>query len=543
MYRIPEVADGWFDSGAMPYAQWHYPFENSDLFGERFPADYICEAVDQTRGWFYSLHAEATLLHSIDMIPDPVAYRHVISLGHILDETGEKMSKSRGNIVDPWQVLDEHGADALRWYLYTASPPGNPRRFSSDLVGEAQRKFLLTLWNTYSFFITYANIDNFDALVPTSEDSRSDLDRWVLSALHGLIETVTNMLDAYDCTGAARAIEQFIDELSNWYIRRSRRRFWKTDDDKDKMAAYSTLYECLNTLSRLLAPFTPFIAEEIYRNLTTRIDPSEPESVHLASWPKSNKALIDKELNEGMRLIQRLASLGRAARSKAGLKVRQPLSELLIGLREPTERLMIEKHETMLLEELNVKAVRIADSSEDLIGYIVKPNLSILGPRMGKTVVKLRQALEELDPESAIEIAHTVQRGEEVRVAGFTLKANELFVEIRDRDDTATAQDSAYTVAVSTEISEPLHQEGIVREIVHRIQSARRNANFDIADRINLRIATDDTTINTAINAYSDYLQTETLASEFQMLPPTSESFQVNEIIADVKILIGIRKI
>jgi len=400
MRRVPEVADAWFDSGAMPYAQWHYPFENREVFAERFPADFICEAIDQTRGWFYSLHAEATLLHAVEEAPAPVAYRNVISLGHILDEAGEKMSKSRGNVVDPWQVLDEHGADALRWYLYTASPPGNPRRFSSALVGEAQRKFLLTLWNTYSFFVTYANIDGFDpASAPPA--ARSDLDHWIRSALHGTIARVTKSLEAYEPTDAARAIESFVDELSNWYLRRSRRRFWKSEDDADKAAAYHTLYECLVTLSRLLAPFTPYVADEIHRNLVVGAAAGAPESVHLAAWPEADAALIDADTNAAMTLVQRIASLGRAARSKAGLKVRQPLPEVLVGLRQPDEAEIVRRHEAMLLDELNVKRVSVVDAAGDLVSYVLKPNLPLLGPRLGKEVGRLRGALAALEPDMA----------------------------------------------------------------------------------------------------------------------------------------------
>jgi isoleucyl-tRNA synthetase len=542
MRRIPEVADGWFDSGAMPYAQWHYPFENAATFEERFPADYICEAVDQTRGWFYSLHAEATLLYAAEKIPEPISYKHVISLGHILDESGEKMSKSRGNVVDPWEVLDAHGADALRWYLYTASPPGNPRRFSSKLVGEAQRKFLLTLWNTYSFFVTYANIDNFDPATPQDGADPSDLDGWVRSALHGLIETVTTALDNYDPTGAARAIDQFVDELSNWYVRRSRRRFWKSEDDRDKSAAYATLYECLGTLSRLIAPFTPYLAEEMYRNLVARLDPNAPESVHLSDWPEADVSLIDRERNEGMQLVQRLASLGRAARSKAGVKVRQPLPELLIGLRSPDEESTIRRYEAMLLDELNVKAIRIVDASADLVGYVIKPNLPVLGPRMGKEVGVLRQALQALEPATAAVIAHTVQRGEPVQVAGYDLAADDLLVEMREREGAATAQDAAYTVAVSTEISEPLRHEGIVRELVHRVQSARRTADFNIADRISLWLFSDDDATNAAIAAYGDYLQAETLTTELHLKPPPEDVFQVNESLDGIDVIVGVRR-
>jgi len=321
--RIPEVADAWFDSGAMPYAQWHYPFENEQTFNERFPADFICEAVDQTRGWFYSLHAEAVLLHRAEAVPAPTSFRHVVSLGHILDEQGEKMSKSRGNVVDPWSVLDAHGADALRWYCYVASPAGNPRRFSERLVGEARRRFLHTLWNTYAFFITYANIDGWR---PSAAPAAAplDLDRWIISELHALIERTTAALDDYDATAAARALERFVDALSNWYVRRSRRRFWSSARSAEanlqaKTAAYETLYTVLTTLARLLAPLTPYLAEELWRNLAAEQDPSAPESVHLADWPSADSGQIDAALNDERSLVQRAArpASKSASRSRA----------------------------------------------------------------------------------------------------------------------------------------------------------------------------------------------------------------------------------
>ncbi|MCX6023934.1 MAG: isoleucine--tRNA ligase, partial [Chloroflexi bacterium] len=315
MRRVPELMDVWFDSGAMPISQWHYPYENQDTFQKWFPADYICEAVDQTRGWFYSLHAISTLLF------DAPTYQNVICLGLILDEKGEKMSKSKGNVVNPWDVLNANGADALRWYLYTATPPGNARRFSNDLVGETLRRFLMTLWNTYSFFSIYASIDGWTPS-QTPVEGRSELDRWAISRLNQVVRDVTVDLDGYNPTDAGRTIQAFVDDLSNWYVRRSRRRFWKSENDQDKAAAYATLYECLVTVTKLLAPFTPFVAEELYQNLVVAVDPAAPQSVHLANYPEADEALIDESLMAGTDLVMRLASLGRSARSKAQLKVR-----------------------------------------------------------------------------------------------------------------------------------------------------------------------------------------------------------------------------
>jgi isoleucyl-tRNA synthetase len=364
MVRQTEVIDCWFDSGAMPFAQWHYPFENQDTFKQNFPADYISEAVDQTRGWFYSLHAISTLLF------ERPCFKNVICLGHILDAEGEKMSKAKGNVVDPWSVLDKYGADALRWYLFTAAPAGNVRRFSSDAVAEVLRNLLLTLWNVYSFFVVYANIDQFNPKA-AGKLSLSDLDRWVLSRLNQLIADVDGALDNYDPTSAGRKLETFIDELSNWYVRRSRRRFWKSQSDADKLAAYSTLYHCLVTLSQLLAPFTPFVADEIYRNLVGSVEPEAAESVHLSNYPVADLSQIDEKLVEATNLVMTVCSLGRAARAKAGVKVRQPLAKALVKVRSAGEKKALQKLTHQILDELNVKEVdfREAEEISDRPGY------------------------------------------------------------------------------------------------------------------------------------------------------------------------------
>jgi isoleucyl-tRNA synthetase len=352
MQRQPEVIDCWFDSGAMPYAQWHYPFENKEVFNTGFPADYISEAVDQTRGWFYSLHAISTL------IMDSPCYKNVICLGLILDAEGEKMSKTRGNVVDPESIINKYGADALRWYLYTSSPPGNVRRFSGDIVGEIQRNFLMTLWNVYSFFVMYANIDSINPgnIIVTP---KADLDVWILSRLNQLITEVDNLLENYDPTSAGRKIEAFVDDLSNWYIRRSRRRFWKSQNDDDKMSAYYSLYKCLVTLAKLLAPLAPFVSEEIYRNLVKSVDPEAPESIHLTDFPMEDGSVIDEKLIDATRAIITVCSLGRSARAKAGIKVRQPLSKVLIKPNSEYEAKGIKLLSEQVLDELNVKEVEI----------------------------------------------------------------------------------------------------------------------------------------------------------------------------------------
>ncbi len=454
MRRLPEVMDGWFDSGAMPYAQWHYPFENRETFARSFPADFICEAVDQTRGWFYTLHAEAALLHAAGAVPESLCFRNVICLGLISDDKGRKMSKSLGNVVEPMEVLDRHGADALRWYLFTATRPGEARRFSSNLVAESLRRFLLTLWNTYSFFVTYANIDRFDP-TQAAQGERSELDRWVLSELYTLVRRVTEQLEEYDPTSAGRAIQSFVGDLSNWYVRRSRRRFWKSESDADKLAAYHTLHVCLVTLSKLMAPFTPFVAEEMYQNLVRAVDKEAPESVHLAEWPESDASLVDQRLMDETRLIMRVVSLGRAARSKAGIKVRQPLSRVVVKARAASEGRGLKRLESQVIEELNVKALELAEVDGALDGL------------------------------------------------------------------TVAEDESGYAVGLDTAVTPELAEEGLARELVHRIQSLRRAAGFDISDHITTYYQ-GPTRLQAVLQRHGDYVRQETLSEELvEGAPPT----------------------
>ncbi len=442
MQRVPEVIDCWFDSGAMPIAQNHYPFDNKTMFDDgRFPADYICEAVDQTRGWFYSLHAISTLLF------DRPCYRNVICLGHILDARGEKMSKARGNVIEPWAVIDEYGADALRWYFFTSSPPGNVRRFNTRMVAEVTRRFLLTLWNIYSFFVTYANIDHY---VPGAEGASlelSELDRWIISELNHLVLDVDTALDNYNPTEGGRKIESFVDALSNWYVRRSRRRFWKSGSDADKLAAYAILYQCLVTLAKLLAPFTPFVAEAIYQNLVSEAFPQVPDSVHLADFPVADASQINAQLTADVRLAMEVSSLGRAARSQAGIKVRQPLARVLIKVSSVRDREGLIRLAPQVLEELNVKEMGFADS----IAELEKP--------------------------------------------GYT----------------ASVGEGNCTVAICTDIPPNMAEEGMAREIVHRLQMMRRSAKFDIADYITTYYQ-GDAYIRQVVHNFADYIKQETLS-------------------------------
>jgi len=514
MRRVPEVLDAWYDSGAMPYGQWHYPFENQAEFLSNFPADFICEAIDQTRGWFYSLHAEATLLHFAGQVPAGIAYKNVICLGHILDANGEKMSKSRGNVVDPWEVIDEHGADATRWYMYVASPAGQPRRFSTDLVGETLRRFLLTLWNTYSFFVTYANIDGFD---PTAAGGgeRSELDRWILSELTSLTIRATREFDAYNPTDAGRAIQEFVEELSNWYVRRSRRRFWKSEADSDKLAAQQTLYTCLVTLSKLCAPLIPFVSETMYQNLVCSVDPSAPESVHLAGWPAPDTALLDEQLEQDTQLVMRISSLGRSARSKAQIKVRQPLARLLVRPRNENEAAALQRLAPQLIDELNVKAIAPALANDAFVEYEIRPNLPRLGPRFGREVGAIAKLLGELDGQA---IAAAVQTGEPIFVGGHDLSAEDLLVTAKERPGFSIVEDAGYTVALDTTMTPQLQDEGLVRELTHRIQTMRRDAGFEIADRIATEIEADGE-VQRVVNEFREYVAAETLSTSLRLGP------------------------
>ncbi|MFQ5812386.1 MAG: isoleucine--tRNA ligase [Anaerolineae bacterium] len=571
MRRVPEVIDAWFDSGSMPVAQWHYPFANREMFDEQFPADFICEAVDQTRGWFYSLHAISTLLFN-----EP-CYRNCVCLGLILDAEGEKMSKTRGNVVDPWTVLDAHGADALRWYLYTATPPGNDRRFSVELVGEVIRTFMLTLWNVYSFFVTYANIDGWqpgrrfvarkfvdsDVDEPTNPESTNSeftnpeftnlpaLDRWILSELHLLVQRVTTALDNYDVTGAARPFQRFVDDLSNWYVRRSRRRFWKGEEDEDKAAAYSTLYECLTTLAKLLAPFMPFIAEEMYQNLVRSVDAAAPESVHLCDYPQANEALIDEELVEDTRLVMRLVSLGHGARNRVGIKLRQPLAQALFKVRSESEAESLRRLADQVLDELNVKELVFLEDAAQVVDYRVSPVPHLLGKKYGALFPKLRAALAELDQ---AELARRVQAGEAVAldIVGQTvnLLPEELEVRTEAKTGYAVAEEVGYPstgsghrlAAISTTLNDELIQEGLARELVRRIQIMRKEAGFRIEDRITTYYQAGPT-LREVLETLGQYIKGETLSTKLIEGEPPAEAHVQTFEIGGEEITLGLVKV
>ncbi len=520
MQRVLELIDVWFDSGAMPVAQWHYPFENKEIFEKQFPADYICEAVDQTRGWFYSLHAISTLLF------EKISFRNVLSLGLILDADGLKMSKSRGTVVDPWDVINEHGADAFRWYLYTASPPGQERRFSVELVGEVMRNFTLILWNVYSFFVTYALLDEWKpepGSAPVA-DSQNELDRWLLSELNTLTRNVTASMDRYDVLGATRPIQTFVDTLSKWYLRRSRRRFWKSESDTDKETAYATLYTALTTLSKLLAPSMPFLAEELYQNLVCSVDREAPESVHLADWPVYDESLIDETLNVDMRLVMRLASLGHSARNQAAMKVRQPLAEAAFSVGSMKEAHALEKYADLLADELNVKRVTALGSAGEAVSYSLNPLPKQLGGKYKSQFPEVRKAILALDPQKA---AQDLLSGEPifVSVGGETLEILPDEVEVRAEALTGlvVASEGAYMAALKTDLTPELVREGLAREFVRRVQDLRKQSEFDIADRIYMHVNASEN-LTQAIQEYQDYIMGETLTLELKSGAPPGEA-------------------
>jgi isoleucyl-tRNA synthetase len=511
MRRVPEVIDAWFDSGSMPFAQWHYPFESVDMFREHFPADFIAEAIDQTRGWFYSLLAVATLIEGRS------SYDTVLCLGHILDAEGQKMSKSRGNVVHPDDVLDRQGADAFRWYLFTASSPWYPRRFSVELVDEVVRKFLLTLWNTYSFFTVYANIDRFDpAVEPVPLAERPLLDRWLAGELAQLVKRVGEGLEDYDATNSGRAIQDFVDDLSNWYVRRSRRRFWKSESDRDKLAAYHTLHECLVTLAKLLAPYAPFVAEEIYQNLVRSVDVAAPESVHLCDWPAIDEAAIDEAVAFDMEAARRVVELGRAARNAAAVKTRQPLAEVAVAA-AAAERAALERLSDIVVDELNVKALRLVDDGDELLDYLLKPNLKVLGPRLGKQVGAVAAALKEVDAAEFVAALRTGGSAPLVLAVGDQVRLDEddVLVETVSPEGYRVESDDAFTVALNTTVDQALREEGIVRELVHAVQLSRKNADLRIEETISLALAL-PAELRELVERNVTYIRSETLASELE---------------------------
>lgn len=505
MKRVPEVIDCWFDSGSMPFAQWHYPFENKEIFAERYPADFISEAVDQTRGWFYSLLAISTLLF------DNASYKNVIVLGHVQDKDGKKMSKSKGNAVDPMDALRKHGADAIRWYFYENSAPWLPNRFHDDAVQEGQRKFMGTLWNTYAFYVLYANIDNFDATKYELEyDKLSVMDKWLLSRLNTLIKAVDNNLANYKVTETAKVLQDFVDELSNWYVRRSRERFWGKDMNQDKINAYMTLYTALTTVVKLAAPMVPFITESIYRNLVCSVDDKAPISVHLCDFPVANEAFIDTELEAEMELVLEIVVLGRAARNASNIKNRQPIGNMYVK----ADRQLDDFFKEIVASELNLKAVSFKDDMEEYLSYSFKPQFKVLGPKVGKQIGEVKTALAGINGHAAkAELESTGKLKLTLKSGEVELLPEDVDITMSQTEGFATQRYGNVTIALETALSQELIEEGFVREIISKLQTMRKENGFQVVDHITVYAAGNDKLVD-IMSRNEDFLKKVVLADK-----------------------------
>ena len=491
MKRVPEVIDCWFDSGAMPFAQHHYPFENKELFEAQFPADFISEAVDQTRGWFYSLLAISTLIFN------KAPYKNVIVLGHVQDENGQKMSKSKGNAVDPFDALESYGADAIRWYFYTNSAPWLPNRFHGKAVVEGQRKFMSTLWNTYSFYVLYANIDKFDPTKYNIDDCKlSVMDKWLLSKLNSMVKAVDSNLANYRIPEAAKALQEFTDEMSNWYVRRGRERYWVQGITEDKTAAYMTLYTALVTTAKTAAPMIPFMAEAIYRNLVCNVDKSAPESVHLCEFPEIQENLIDAELEKNMDEVVSIVVLGRAARNGSNIKNRQPLNTMYVQSDKKVEGYFTD----IIREELNVKNVDFVDDASGFVSYIFKPQLKTLGPKYGKQLGEIRAAMAELDSSAKATLDADGKLVLNLVSGDVELTHDDILLETKQKEGVFTVSDRGVTVALDTELTPELIEEGFVKELISKIQTMRKDSDFNVMDRINVTLSGNDKLFGIAKN-------------------------------------------
>ena len=504
MKREKEVIDCWFDSGSMPFAQWHYPFENKEMFEQHFPANFISEAVDQTRGWFYTLSAIGALLF------DRAPFENCIVLGHVQDKEGKKMSKHLGNVVNPWDVLDKQGADAVRWYFYTNSAPWLPNRFYDEAVSEAQRRFMGTLWNTYAFYILYAEIDQFDPTQYQLSENPGVMDRWILSRLNSTVKSVRGYLDQYLITEAAKELSAFVDELSNWYVRRSRERYWGSEMTQDKIDAYMTLYTVLETFCRLMAPFTPFVAESIYQNLVRSVDANAPESVHLCSYPQVEEARIDAELEKNMDSVLRMVALGRACRNGANIKNRQPIAAMYVGGIEAIPEMYVQ----VVRGELNVKEVHFGAAANEYINYIVKPQLRTLGPKYGKNLGAIRKHLTEVN---GSEVVNMVRSGNlycfEANGQTIELSESDLLIEPIQKEGYAVEVEGDIAVIIDTNITPELEEEGNVREIVSKIQAMRKEAGFEVVDHIRI-YAAEGREVEQIVSGNREQIAADTLADD-----------------------------
>ena len=532
MHRVPEVIDCWFDSGAMPFAQHHYPFENKELFESQFPAQFISEAVDQTRGWFYSLLAESTLLFN------KAPYENVIVLGHVQDENGQKMSKSKGNAVDPFDALETYGADAIRWYFYINSAPWLPNRFHGKAVMEGQRKFMGTLWNTYAFFVLYANIDNFDASKYTLEyDKLPVMDKWLLSKVNSMVKAVDNYLGNYQIPEAARALQEFVDDMSNWYVRRSRERFWAKGMEQDKINAYMTLYTALVTMAKTAAPMIPFMTEDIYQNLVRSIDKDAPESIHLCDFPTVKEEWIDEKLEADMDEVLKIVVLGRAARNTANIKNRQPIARMFVK----ADHELSEFYQEIIEDELNVKTVEFTDDVRAFTSYTFKPQLKTVGPKYGKQLGAIRQALSSLDGNEAMDTLN--EKGAltfEFDGTEVVLTEEDLLIDMAQKEGFVTEKDNYVTVVLDTNLTPELIEEGFVREIVSKIQTMRKEAGFEVMDHI--RVFQDENDkIADLLKVHGDEIKGEVMADSISLgqMGGYAKEWNIN----GEKVMLGVEKL
>lgn len=532
MRRVPEVIDCWFDSGAMPFAQHHYPFENKDLFEQQFPADFISEAVDQTRGWFYSLLAESTLLFN------KAPYKNVIVLGLVQDENGQKMSKSKGNAVDPFEALEKHGADAIRWYFYINSAPWLPNRFHDKAVIEGQRKFMGTLWNSYVFFVTYANIDNFDATKYTLEYNKLPvMDKWLLSKLNTVIKEVDTNLENYRIPEAARALQEFVDEMSNWYVRRCRERFWAGGMEQDKINAYMTLYTTLTNICKAAAPMIPFMTEEIYQNLVRTNDKTAPESIHLCDFPVVQTEWIDKKLEDDMEEVVKIVVLGRACRNAANIKNRQPIRTMFVKLGKAP---LSDFYTEIIEDELNVKSVQYTEDVREFTSYSFKPQLRTLGKRFGKQINALKellaglngnQAMDELNEKGTLSI---VLDGKEEKI-----EKGDLLIEAAQMEGYVSDSDNGITVVLDTNLTPELIEEGYVRELISKIQTMRKEAGFEVIDHIKV-FQNENQKLAEILGKHTEEISKAVLADEIVIgqVPAISKEWDIN----GEKTVLGVEK-
>lgn len=532
MKRVPEVIDCWFDSGAMPFAQWHYPFENQDIFEENFPADFISEAVDQTRGWFYSLLAESTILFN------KAPYKNVIVLGLVQDENGQKMSKSKGNAVDPFEALEKHGADAVRWYFYSNSAPWLPNRFHDKAVTEGQRKFMGTLWNTYAFFVLYANIDSFDASKYTLDyDKLSVMDKWMLSRVNSTVRAVDDNLAAYKITETTKLLDKLVDDLSNWYVRLSRQRFWVKEMTQDKINAYMTLYTSLVTIAKISAPMIPFMTEDIYQNLVRSIDNDAPESIHLCDFPEADDKLIDTELEKSMEEVLDIVVLGRACRNASNMKSRQPLNAIYVK----ADSELKEFYKDIIKTELNVKNVEFVDDVSGFASYSFKPQLRTLGRRFGKNINTVKEILANIDGAKAM--AELNEKGTlTINVAGTDeeLTKDDLLIETVKSDDYVTDSNGSLTVVLETKLNDELIEEGFVRELVSKLQNMRKDSGFEVMDHIKVYVSGNDK-IADIFSSNADYIKSQVLAEDVVIGSDCENSKELNINGENVKL--GVEKI